>query len=95
MVRGQERRRRRVPRDRLRMLEIVQVMAAAAAEGGDEGESLPPAAGAAHPLLIVESLRRHVGLVDGLQRSDVDPHLHGGGDRQEIDLLGEPVEQGS
>ncbi len=87
MVDREERRWRRIAGDRFRMTEVERVVAAAAAEGGDERERLPSSPGAADALLIVEALRRHVGLIDGLQGADVDADLHGGGHRQHVDLL--------
>ena len=72
----------------LRMAEVVQVVAATAAEGEHEGKGLPAPAGTPHPLLIVEALRRHVGLQHRFQWADVDPHLHGGGHRQHLDAVG-------
>ena len=66
----------------------MQIMASAATEGEHKRKRLPAAAGTPHPLLIVESLWRHVGLQHRLQWSDVDAYLHGGGHGQHLDAVG-------
>ena len=87
MVGRQERRRRGVARDRLRVVEVVQVVASTAAECGHEREGLASTAGATDPLLIVEPLRRHICLVDRLQSANVDADFHCGRHRQHVDFL--------
>ncbi|MNU41425.1 hypothetical protein D3C71_301540 [compost metagenome] len=79
-----ERRRRSRPGDLDRVVEVVDVMALAAAYRQDGRERLPAAACTAHALLVVEALRRHVALIDRLQGSDVHAHFHGRRDRKQI-----------
>lgn len=64
--RRDERRRRSRSGDLDRVVEVVDVMALAAADGQDGRERLSAAACSAHALLVVEALRRHVALVDCL-----------------------------
>ena len=94
VVGRQKRRRRTVARHRLRMAEVVQVVAAAPAQRRHQRKRLAASAGTSDALLIVEALGRHVRLIHGLQRTDVDPDLHRRGHGQEIDFGGRPVEFG-
>ncbi len=82
---GEERGRGYVAGDGLRVVEVEDVVAAGATDGEGHGEGLPPTARAPDALLVVEALRRHVRLEHGLQRPDVDAHLHCGGHRQQVD----------
>ena len=56
----------------------MQIVAFAPAYGHNERKGLAPTASTANALLVVESLRRHVGLEHRPQIADVDAHLHGG-----------------
>jgi hypothetical protein len=70
------------------MAKVVKIMTTGTAEGEYKGKSLFPPPCTPHPLLVVEALRRHVGLKHRLQGADIDPHLHGGSDRQHLDAMG-------
>ena len=71
----------------LRMPEIVEVVTTTATEGDDHriGETTP--AGSPDTLLIIEAHRRHVGLINGLQRADINTDLHGCRHGQQVNLL--------
>ena len=69
------------------LAEIVEVVALCPADSENERVRLAPPARTADSLLVVEPLRRHVGLENGLQGTDVDADLHRRGHRQQIDLF--------
>jgi hypothetical protein len=73
--------------DPIGVTEIVKVMATAAAKRHHQRKRLAAPSSAPDPLLVVEALWWHVRLVHCPQRTDVDTHLHGGGDAEKIDLL--------
>ena len=79
--------RRRVARDALGVVEVILVVRSAPSDGERVGEGLAGAAGAAHPLLVVEPLRRDVSHHHGAKASDVDADLHRGSDAQHVDPL--------
>ena len=72
-----------------RTLEVVIVMAAAAAESKCNRECGAAAASTANTLLVVELHRRHIGHHDSKERSDVDASLHGCGDAKDVKVVGE------
>src|SRR6202043_1855916 len=72
--------------------EVIEIVTLAATDRQNERERLTSTTGTSYPLLIVEPLWWHVRLEDRLQRTDVDPHFHGCGDRKQIDRSGSQFE---
>lgn len=77
--------------DALRILEIVLVVAPAAAHRQGQGYRCVAATGSAHPLLVVEPGGGHVGHQHDGERADVDTGLHGGGHREDVKSVGARV----
>ena len=65
------------------------VVAPLSAECHDCGVGLATASSPSRPLLIVESLRRHICLHNYTEPPDIDTNLHGRGDTQEVDRFDE------
>src|SRR5207245_4424503 len=83
----QERGRRRVPGNLLGVPKVMEIVALAPADGDDHREGLASSTRTADSLLVVETLRRHVCLENGLERANIYTDLHRRSHRQEVDDL--------
>src|SRR5690348_16054929 len=79
--------RRRVGGDPLRPLEVVIIVASAAAHCKADRHAGATASCTTDPLLIVEPHWWHIGHHDSEQGADIDARLHSGGDTQKINWV--------
>jgi hypothetical protein len=66
------------------IIKMEHVVAATTAESNSGRKTLSPASGSTNPLLIIEALGRHIGLVNSYKWPNVDTPLHGGGDTEQV-----------
>ena len=79
--------RRRIARNAFSMLKVEVIMATTSANGKGCGDACASSPSSPHPLLVIESHRRHIGHHDAEQGADVNTCLHCGGHTKQIYLI--------
>ena len=74
----------------LRMMEIMEIVTAIPTYRQRNRKRLTTSSGTSDPLLIIESLRRHVGEHDAKKGTYIDAHFHRSCDSEQVDSRGKP-----